>query len=49
MTMVRQTKQRAAVIRVLQHSRTHPDAAGTAWLAQQMEASSDLVAVLRRR
>ncbi len=27
MTMVRQTKQRAAVIRVLQHSRTHPDAA----------------------
>lgn len=27
MTMVRQTKQRAAVIRVLQNSRTHPDAA----------------------
>lgn len=27
MTMVRQTKQRAAVIRVLQNSRSHPDAA----------------------
>lgn len=27
MTMVRQTKQRAAVIRVLQGSRAHPDAA----------------------
>lgn len=27
MTMVRQTKQRAAVIEVLRHSRTHPDAA----------------------